>query len=91
MWFATMFSGTVDIPTASAPMKRRNLYSARVSKFGPGTATNTPRSRRIFRSSATFSASALNCLLYGSDISGNRGPSVSSFGPISGLSPRRLM
>jgi hypothetical protein len=39
---ATIASGTVDMPTASAPIIRRNRYSARVSKFGPNTATNTP-------------------------------------------------
>ena len=35
-WTATRTSGTVDIPTTSAPMPRRNRYSARVSRFGPG-------------------------------------------------------
>ena len=41
-WTATITSGTVDMPTTSAPITRRKRYSARVSKFGPGTATNTP-------------------------------------------------
>ena len=34
-WTATSTSGTVDIPTTSAPMPRRKRYSARVSRFGP--------------------------------------------------------
>src|SRR5262249_26994013 len=41
-WTPTITSGTVDIPTTSAPICRRKRYSARVSRFGPGTATNTP-------------------------------------------------
>src|SRR5580765_1648591 len=36
---ATMTSGTVDIPTTSAPIARSMRYSARVSRFGPVTAT----------------------------------------------------
>ena len=36
---ATITSGTVDMPTTSAPMCRRKRYSARVSRFGPVTAT----------------------------------------------------
>src|SRR6185437_3462488 len=39
---ATSTSGTVDIPTTSAPMSRRNRYSARVSRFGPATHAYTP-------------------------------------------------
>ena len=31
MWRATIASGTVDMPTASAPIVRRNLISAGVS------------------------------------------------------------
>ena len=38
-WTATKTSGTVDIPTTSAPIARRNRYSARVSRLGPTTAT----------------------------------------------------
>ena len=38
-WTATITSGTVDMPTTSAPMVRRKRYSARVSRFGPVTAT----------------------------------------------------
>ena len=34
---ATITSGIVDIPTASAPIMRRNLYSAGVSRLGPVT------------------------------------------------------
>src|SRR5207248_839635 len=41
-WAATSTSGTVDMPTASAPIIRRKRYSARVSRFGPVTATKTP-------------------------------------------------
>ena len=41
-WTATMASGTVDMLTMSAPSVRNMRYSARVSRFGPGTATSTP-------------------------------------------------
>src|SRR5439155_22003117 len=47
-WTATITSGTVDMPTTSAPSWRRKRYSARVARFGPGTATNTPRCHGIF-------------------------------------------
>ena len=43
------------------------------------------------RSRATSRASARNASSYGADMSGKRGPSASSFGPMSGLSPSRLM
>jgi multiple sugar transport system permease protein len=46
---------------------------------------------RLALMSTASSASAMRSLLYASDISGNRGPSSSSFGPISGLSPSKLM
>ena len=36
---AAMTSGTVDMPTASAPIRRRNRVSAGVSRLGPLTAT----------------------------------------------------
>jgi hypothetical protein len=36
---ATITSGTVDMPTTSAPIARSIRYSALVSRFGPGTAT----------------------------------------------------
>src|SRR5438874_958638 len=36
---AVITSGTVLIPTTSAPMARSIRYSARVSRFGPDTAT----------------------------------------------------
>src|SRR6185503_2128786 len=39
---ATMTSGTVDMPTTSAPSVRTIRYSARVSRLGPDTATYTP-------------------------------------------------
>ena len=42
-WTATITSGTVDMPTTSAPMVRRKRYSARVSRFGPVTPAYTPR------------------------------------------------
>ena len=38
-WAATSTSGTVDMPTTSAPRPRSIRYSARVSRFGPATAT----------------------------------------------------
>ena len=34
-WFATITSGTVDLPQASAPNIPNLLYSAGVSKVGP--------------------------------------------------------
>ena len=37
-----MTSGTVDIPTVSAPMARTYLYSAGVSKVGPVRPAYTP-------------------------------------------------
>ena len=33
------FSGTLDMPTVSAPIARRKRYSAAVSRLGPATAT----------------------------------------------------
>ena len=39
-----------DMPTTSAPIARSMRYSARVSRFGPATATYTP-SRSVIRSS----------------------------------------
>ena len=36
LWAATMVSGTVDIPTASAPSTRAARTSAGVSNCGPG-------------------------------------------------------
>ena len=54
----TITSGTVDMPTTSAPMPRRKRYSARVSRFGPGTATKTPLWHTIFSSRAIRWASS---------------------------------
>src|SRR2546430_8540190 len=39
MWRAAITSGTVLIPTTSAPMPRNMRYSARVSRLGPAPAT----------------------------------------------------
>jgi len=39
MGTATMTSGIKDMPTTSAPSARKRRYSARVSRFGPTTAT----------------------------------------------------
>ena len=41
-WFATITSGTVDMPTASAPRIWNILYSAGVSKVGPCVPIYTP-------------------------------------------------
>ena len=87
----TITSGTVDIPTTSAPICRRKRYSARVSRFGPGTATNTPLWQTIFSSRATRWARRISSWSYGSLISGKRRPSRSSFLPTRGLSPIKLM
>src|SRR5690606_32018843 len=54
---ATITSGTVLMPTTSAPMPRSIRYSARVSRLGPGTATYTPRRSGMRNSSATSCAS----------------------------------
>ena len=88
---AAITSGTVLIPTTSAPNPRSMRYSARVSRLGPATATYTPSRSTMRSSSATRRASARSRSSYGCDMSGKRGPSVSSFGPTSGLSPSRLM
>src|SRR5256886_12282620 len=88
---AAITSGTVLIPTTSAPSPRSMRYSARVSRLGPATATYTPSRSRIRSSSATWRARARSGSSYGCDMSGKRRPSVSSFGPTSGLSPSRLM
>ena len=45
---ATITSGTVDMPTTSAPIIRKKRYSARVSRLGPVTATITPRCTASF-------------------------------------------
>src|SRR5262249_21714715 len=57
LWTPTITSGTVDMPTTSAPRPRRKRYSARVSRFGPVTATKTPRCATMFSSNAARSAS----------------------------------
>src|SRR5207245_10213587 len=88
---AVMTSGTVLIPTTSAPRARSIRYSARVSRFGPVTATYTPSRRLMPRPSATARPSARRPATYASDMSGNRGPTRSSFGPTRGFAPKRLM
>ena len=88
---ATITSGTVDMPTTSAPIARSIRYSARVSRLGPVTATYTPSRSMMPSSSAAFRASARSSGSYGADMSGKRGPRRSSLGPTSGLSPSRLM
>src|SRR6185503_767967 len=55
---AVITSGTVLIPTRSAPTARSMRYSARVSRFGPATATYTPSRSVIVRSTATARARA---------------------------------
>jgi tetratricopeptide (TPR) repeat protein len=59
---ATITSGTVDIPTASAPMVLKYLYSAGVSKVGPVTAQYTPFLTVIPCSAAIFSTNPIMCL-----------------------------
>src|SRR5690606_4990768 len=46
IWFATVTSGTVDMPTASAPIRPSIRISAGVSYDGPLTAAYTPSRRR---------------------------------------------
>jgi len=48
--------GDVDMPTASAPIVLRNLYSALVSRQGPVRATYTPRVALIPRARASTSS-----------------------------------
>src|SRR5437588_2937724 len=59
-WTPTMTSGTVDMPKDSAPIPRKKRYSARVSRFGPGTATKTPLWQAIFSSWAIFWVKAMS-------------------------------
>src|SRR5882672_3373925 len=87
MWRATRTSGTVLIPTASAPKPRSMRSSAGVSKFGPATATYTPS----LSFGSTECASVRSSSVYAPTMSGKRGPSVSSFGPRSGFVPMKLM
>ena len=85
---ATITSGTVDMPTASAPMPRRKRY------LGPrlvGSARR-PRRRRPRGHAMPLAPerralrSADQCRSYGSHMSRKRTPSSgSSFGPISGF------
>src|SRR5207249_3069622 len=84
---ATRTSGTVLIPTASAPKPRSMRSSAGVSKLGPATATSTP-SRR---SRSTLCATSRSASVYVPTMSGKRGPRLSSFGPRSGFVPMKLM
>ena len=57
MWRATMTSGTVDIPTASPPITRIQLYSAGVSKDGPCSPAYTPFCNGMFNLFPASSAS----------------------------------
>ena len=88
---AVITSGTVDMPTTSAPICRRKRYSARVSRFGPAMATRTPLWQAKFSRRAVSSATSPSRCTYGSDMSGNRGPRSSWLMPMRGLSPIRLM
>src|SRR5690606_5751937 len=91
MWRATITSGTVLMPTASTPIERSIRYSARVSRLGPATAAYTPRRNGMPSASAAAAVALPRAASYGADMSGKRGPRSSRFGPISGLSPIRLM
>ena len=63
----------------------------RVADDGSYSATYTPLRSGMRRSIATSRASAWSPRSYTCDMSGKRGPSESSLGPISGLSPSRLL
>src|SRR6185437_5469069 len=78
MCTAVITSGTVLIPTTSAPMARSMRYSARVSRFGPVTATYTPSRSVIPVSAAMRRASERSDTSYGIERSGKRGPRRSS-------------
>ena len=87
---AASTSGTVDIPTRSAPSARIIRISAGVSNAGPSQAAYTPSPSASPSLSAASCASLRYSGSYASDMSGKRGPSVSSFGPTSGEEPWRL-
>ena len=92
MWRATIASATVDMPTASAPIARRYADLGRRLVARPVQARRRRRARaaRPFVAAAR-SATARSRFEYTSVMSGNRGPNRSSFGPMSGLVPIRLM
>ncbi|MNF01254.1 hypothetical protein D3C80_2002240 [compost metagenome] len=56
MWRATITSGMVDIPTASAPIARTYPYSAGVSNVGPVKAAYVPTETLMLFSAAMFFA-----------------------------------
>ena len=87
---AAITSGTVDIPTRSAPSARMKRISAGVSNCGPSQAAYTPSPSASPSRSAASCASRRYSGSYASVMSGKRGPSVSSFGPTSGEVPCRL-
>ena len=88
---ATITSGTVDIPDhVGAEDAQHAILGARL-EVRPATAAYTPSRNGCAARAATSRASARSAASYGADMSGKRGPSRSSFGPMSGLSPSRLM
>ena len=90
-WAATMASGTVDMPTASAPSVRARRTSAGVSYCGPGKYMYTPSRREISSALAVCRATYRSAGVYTWLISGNRGPNSSRLGPHRGLTPKSLI
>src|SRR5579883_296607 len=87
---ATSTSGTVDIPTASAPSDASMRISAGVSYDGPSTPAYTPSATVSPSADAARRKDAAQAASYGADMSGNRG-SPGCTGPRSGLRQVRLM
>ena len=90
-WRATIASGTVDMPTASAPRVRKARISAGVSKLGPGDREVDALAERDAEPPAARVQRRAQRGVVGVARGGKRGPSASSLGPASGLKPVRLM
>src|SRR5207247_2456250 len=65
---------------------RHQLPRARTPRTSVASAGSAARATTMMRHPAARSSAS-----EGQDMSGNRGPAASSFGPTSGLSPRKLM
>ena len=90
-WIATITSGTVDMPTTSAPMARSIRYSARVSRFGPGHRDVHAFAQHDPQLERDRAGQRAQLGIVRRRHVGKPGPSRSSLGPTSGLSPSRLM
>ena len=86
-----MASGTVDMPTASAPSSRAARTSAGVSYWGPGKYMYTPSRRGMPRALAACRATSPRAGVYTRLMSGKRGPKASTLAPHRGLMPKSLI